>query len=282
MGLLTKAAARFVAGETIEEAVAAIKKLNEKGIAVTFDHLGEDVDTKEKAIEGAAEYVRIIEAIDKNKLNSNVSIKLTQMGLGLGADFCVENVTTILEAAKKYGNFVRIDMEGSDVTQVTLDVFYKLYAKYPQNVGIVIQAYLYRSEKDIEELIKNKATMRLCKGAYKEPKEVAYQKEEVIANYMKLAKKILKSGQYHGIATHDFGIIEEVKKFVKEEKIPNSQFEFQMLYGIEREAQEKLVKEGYNMRVYVPYGTEWMPYTIRRMKERKENVWFVVKHFFGG
>jgi len=256
MGLLTKAAARFVAGETIEEAVAAIKKLNEKGIAVTFDHLGEDVDTKEKAVEGAAEYVRIIEAIDKNKLNSNVSIKLTQMGLGLGADFCAENVTTILETAKKYGNFVRIDMEGSDVTQVTLDVFYKLYEKYPQNVGIVIQAYLYRSEKDVDELIKRKATMRLCKGAYKEPKEVAYQKREVIANYLKLAKKILKSGQYHGIATHDFGIIEEIKKFVKEEKIPNSQFEFQMLYGIEREAQESLVKEGYNMRVYVPYGTE--------------------------
>ncbi len=283
MGILTKAAARFVAGETIEDAVRVVKELNAKGITVTLDHLGEDVKDERQATESADEYLRILDEIERHNLNSNVSIKLSQMGLLLSESFCEKNVRRIVQRAADMNNFVRIDMEGSDLTQKTLDLFYTLHSEFGDAVGIVIQAYLYRSEKDIQDLIERKAKVRLCKGAYKEPKDIAFpSKEEVNKNYVKLAKMLLKSDAYHGIATHDEKIIEELKRFCADEGIEKDHFEFQMLYGIARKLQLKLVEEGYNMRVYVPYGTDWLPYYRRRLMERKENVMFVLKHFLKG
>ncbi len=282
MSLLIIFARRFVAGEELNEAIPAIKNLNEKGIMVTFDHLGENVTSEEMARAAADSYLEILDVIDKEKLNSNVSIKLTQMGLDLGDDFCFTNVSRIVEKAKKLNNFVRIDMEGSQYTQRTLDITYRLFEKY-KNVGVVIQAMLIRSENDIRELNKRGIRVRLCKGAYKEPESVAFQKkEQVNENYVKLMKMLLMEGNYPGIATHDEKIIEECKRFVSENKIDHSRFEFQMLYGIRRDLQVSLVKEGFNMRVYVPYGKQWFPYFYRRLRERKENVFFVLKNFFKG
>ncbi len=282
MSFLIIFARRFVAGEELIEAVPAIKTLNEKGIMVTFDHLGENVSSEEMAKAAADSYLEILDVIQKEKLNSNVSLKLTQMGLDLGDDFCLQNVERIVSKAKENNNFVRIDMEGSAYTQRTLDITYKLFEKYG-NVGVVIQAMLLRSEDDIKELNRRGIRVRLCKGAYKEPESVAFQKkEQVNENYIKLMKMLLLEGNYPGIATHDEKIIGECKRFSQENKIENSRFEFQMLYGIRRDLQVSLVKEGYNMRVYVPYGKEWFPYFYRRLRERKENVFFVLKNFFKG
>lgn len=282
MSFLLIFARRFVAGEELSEAVPAIKSLNEKGIMVTFDHLGENVTSEEMAKAAADSYLDILDTIQREGLNSNVSLKLTQMGLDLGDDFCLNNVERIVKKAKELNNFVRIDMEGSNYTERTLNITYKLFEKY-NNVGVVIQAMLLRSEEDIKELNKRGIRVRLCKGAYKEPASVAYQKkEQVNENYLKLMKMLLSEGNYPGIATHDEKIIEYCKKFVAENKIDPSKFEFQMLYGIRRDLQVQLVKEGYNMRVYVPYGKEWFPYFYRRLRERKENLFFVMKNFFKG
>jgi proline dehydrogenase len=281
MKLLAFLAKRFVVGETMDKAIIGVKKMNEKKIKCTLDILGEDIHNKSDAESLANEYIKLLEEIKKNKLDSHVSLKLTMMGLAIDKDFCLKNVERIVKKAKELKNFVRVDMEGSNVTQVTLDIFYALYKKYPQNVGIVLQAYLFRAEKDVQDVIKKKARLRLCKGAYKEPKEIVYKKmEDIRANFLKLTKMLLDKGNYPAIATHDKMLIDQVLDYVKEKKIKKDKYEFQMLYGIQRALQEKLALDGYNMRVYVPYGTAWLKYTYRRLREKKENVFFVMKHFF--
>ncbi len=282
MSFLFIFAKRFVAGEELDAADPVIRALNEKGIMATFDHLGENVSSEQMATEAATSYLDILDTIEKEKLNSNVSLKLTQMGMDMGDEFCLTNVERIVKKAKEKNNFVRIDMEGSAYTQRTLDITYKLFEKYG-NVGVVIQAMLIRSEDDVRELIRRGIRVRLCKGAYKEPESIAFKKkEQVNENYVKLMKMLLKEGNYPGIATHDEKIIDECKKFASENNIDRSKFEFQMLYGIRRDLQVELVKEGYNMRVYVPYGKEWFPYFYRRLRERKENVFFVLRNYFKG
>ena len=281
MKLLTFLAKRFVAGETMDKAIIAVKKLNDKKIKCTLDILGEDVTNKSEAESLANDYIALLEEIKKNKLDSHVSLKLTMMGLKVDKDFCLKNTERIVKKAKELKNFVRVDMEGSDVTQVTLDIFYALYKKYPENVGIVLQAYLFRAEKDTQDVIKKKARLRLCKGAYKEPAEIVYKKmDDIRVNFLKLSRMLLDKGNYPAIATHDKVLIGQVLDYIKEKKIKKDKYEFQMLYGIQRALQEKLAAEGHNVRIYVPFGTAWLKYTYRRLREKKENVFFVMKHFF--
>ena len=273
---------RFVAGEEMDEAVAAIKQLNAKNISATFDHLGESISKESETRDEVREYQQLIQAITDHSLNSNVSVKLTQLGLDIANELCYENTRAIVEAAARQNNFVRIDMEDSPKTDATFDIFRRLRAEF-DNVGIVVQAYLYRTEKDIEELLKLGARIRLCKGAYKEPEAVAFpDKADVDKNYIKLMQMLLPSGIYHGIATHDPNMIEAAKKFARENNIGADKFEFQMLYGIRRDLQESLVKEGWRMRVYVPYGKFWYPYFMRRLAERPANVWFILKNMMKG
>ncbi len=281
MKLLTFFARRFVAGETMDKAIKAVKKLNERNITATLDILGEDVHKKEDAERFAEYYINLLDAIEESGVDSNVSLKLTMTGLRIDEKFCFENTEKIIKHAKKLNNFVRVDMEGSDVTDVTLDVFRKLYKKYPKNVGIVLQAMLHRCEDDVKEMNKLKARVRICKGAYKEPTDIAWKKmDDIRDNFMKMTKLLIEKGNYPGIATHDDKMIQATLDYVKENKIKNDKYEFQLLYGINRAAQEKLAEEGYNVRIYVPYGTHWFPYFYRRLRERKENVFFIVKHFF--
>jgi proline dehydrogenase len=273
-------AKRFVAGEQFEVAIPAIQRLNDKAIHVTVNMLGEHVQDKAAAELAMHEYLAVLDHIKRARLDSNVSIKPTQIGLDVGDNFCYQTIAPVVAKAAEYGNFIRLDMEGSPYTQRTLDLFYRLYEDY-QNVGVVIQAYLYRSEQDIEALNRVKARVRLCKGAYKESPSIAYQKMDGIRPaYLKLAQRLIADGNYPGIATHDDILINAVKQFVAEHKIDRDRFEFQMLYGIRAEEQEKLAQQGYNIRVYVPYGPEWLPYFYRRLRERKENVWFVLKNLF--
>jgi proline dehydrogenase len=228
------------------------------------------------------EYLRVLDRIENTGADSNISVKLTQLGLDIDKDYCLQNARRIVEAAKRYGNFVRIDMEDSSKTDATLDIFKRLYGEYG-NVGIVLQAYLYRTEKDVDDALAMGARVRLCKGAYREPAEVAFpEKGEVDANYVRLMKKLLKSGVYHGIATHDEKMIAATREFAAGEGVSKDAFEFQMLYGIRRDLQLKLAREGYRMRIYVPYGEHWYPYFMRRLAERPANVWFVLKNLMKG
>ena len=269
---------RFVAGEDLQDAVEAIRQLNRKKISASFDHLGESITSEAETLNEVNEYVRVLDSIEENKLNSNVSVKLTQLGLDIGLDVCYANTRRIVEAARRYNNFVRIDMEDSTKTDGTLDVFRRLRSEF-DNVGIVVQAYLYRTEKDVEDLLKLGARIRLCKGAYKEPASVAFpDKRDVDANYVKLTRVLLSSGIYHGIATHDENMVTAAREFAREKSISSDSFEFQMLYGIRRDLQEQLVQQGYRMRVYVPYGRYWYPYFMRRLAERPANVWFVLRN----
>jgi proline dehydrogenase len=273
---------RFVAGEDLADAVEAIRQLNRQGISASFDHLGESITSEAETRQEVDEYIRVIESINSNKLDSNVSVKLTQLGLDVSQDLCYANTRAIVEAARGYDNFVRIDMEDSTKTDATLQVFKRLRSEL-DNVGIVVQAYLYRTERDVAELLKIGARIRLCKGAYKEPPEVAFPKKaDVDANYVKLMKMLLPSGIYHGIATHDEKMIEATMQFAKDQGIGPDKFEFQMLYGIRRDLQKKLVHEGYRMRVYVPYGRYWYPYFMRRLAERPANLWFVLRNMIRG
>ena len=273
---------RFVAGEELTDAVDAIRRLNEKKISASFDHLGESITSQAETREEVDEYVRVLDGINDSGLDSNVSVKLTQLGLDVSQDLSYANTRTIVEAALRYNNFVRIDMEDSSKTEATLQVFKRLRAE-SENVGIVIQAYLFRSEKDIQDLLKLGARIRLCKGAYKEPPSVAFpNKADVDANFIKLMKLLLSSSVYHGIATHDENMIAATTQFAKERNIAPDKFEFQMLYGVRRDLQDKLVGEGYRMRVYVPYGGFWYPYFMRRLAERPANVWFVLKNMMRG
>lgn len=273
---------RFVAGEEIPQAVEAIKQLNSKQISATFDHLGESISSEAETLEEVIEYQKLIDSIVSNSLDSNVSVKLTQLGLDIDNELCYRNTRAIVEAAHRAQNFVRIDMEDSPKTDATFDIFKRLRSEF-ENVGIVVQAYLYRTEKDIEDLLKLNARIRLCKGAYKEPESVAFpDKADVDRNYIKLMKMLLPSGIYHGIATHDPNMIEATKIFAKETGISADKFEFQMLYGVRRDLQEGLVKEGWRVRVYVPYGKFWYPYFMRRLAERPANIWFVMKNMMKG
>jgi proline dehydrogenase len=280
MKLLTRMASSFVAGETVEYAVKAVRKLNEKGIMTTLDVLGEGVKDKETAAKAVQAYLDLLDAIPRAEINSNVSVKLTQMGLDIDTEYCYENMVRIIGKAGDLKNFVRIDMEGSPHTQRTLDLFYRLRQKF-ENVGIVIQAYLYRSEKDIQDINRVKGKVRICKGAYKEPKEIAIKKmKDIRQNFLRLADMLFQEGVYPAIATHDDKLIKATKAYVAEHNISPDAFEFQFLYGIRNKTQQKLAEEGYRVRTYVPFGTHWLPYFLRRLRERKENIFFVVKNLF--
>jgi proline dehydrogenase len=266
-----------VAGETLETALSAVARLNARGITASLDLLGESVHNEAEARASGAEYVNMLDRIYERRANANVSVKLTAMGLDVSEDLCVSIMQKILQRAREYQTFVRIDMEGSAYTQRTLDLFeQRLYPAFRENVGIVLQSYLYRTFADVERATEIKARVRLCKGAYKEPETVAYPaKRDVDSNYVRCMHKLMENGNYPGIATHDEAIIGEAKRFAKAKGIANDRFEFQMLYGVRRDLQDRLVREGYRMRVYVPFGTQWYPYLMRRLAERPANVAFI-------
>jgi proline dehydrogenase len=270
-------AARFVPGETLDDALDVVKQLNARGITASLDLLGESVRNENEARESARLYIRMLDRIKESKLDANVSVKLTAMGLDVGEELCIANMQNILDRAREHETFVRIDMEGSDYTQKTLDIFYhRLFPSYRGNVGIVLQSYLYRAFQDAQEANVAGARVRLCKGAYKEPESVAYaEKKNVDDSYLRCMGELLLSGHYPGIATHDERMVRETKRFARENNIARDRFEFQMLYGVRRDLQEKLVREGYRMRVYVPFGTQWYPYLMRRLAERPANVAFI-------
>jgi proline dehydrogenase len=276
-----KMSRRFVAGTTVEELLAATQEVNRRGMSVSVDNLGENVTNAEEAKQSAQLYHQLLDLITERKLDANVSLKLTHMGLDVDEKLCREIVSGLAEHAARVNSFVRVDMEGSPYTQKTLDFVHELHERHPGKVGAVIQAYLIRSEKDVQDLLAKRIRIRLCKGAYKEPASIAFQKKrDVDANYVKLTKMLLKSGVYHGIATHDENIIRETETFAKAEKISPDAFEFQMLNGIRRDLQEQLVKDGWRMRVYIPFGTEWYPYFMRRLAERPANALFIAKNLF--
>jgi len=276
---------RFVAGTQVEDALRATQAINQMGASVSVDNLGENVTNAEEARQSAALYHRMLDQIAELQLNANVSLKLTHMGLDVDENLAYEFVTSLVAkaAAMTPRNFVRVDMEGSPYTQRTLDFVHELHRK-PENkgcVGAVIQSYMRRAESDIEKLLAEGIRIRLCKGAYKEPAEIAFQpKSEVDANYVKLMKILMKSGVYNGLATHDERIIEEAKAYATREGVPRDAFEFQMLHGIRRDLQQQLVKDGWGMRVYIPFGTEWYPYLMRRLGERPANALFIAKNLF--
>lgn len=274
---------RFVAGKDIRDALEVAKAVNDQGMAVTMDSLGESVTSEAEAYEAAEIYHQLLEQIAALKLNGNISVKLTQMGLEQSPELAESIAESLTKHAKSTGNFVRIDMEDSTLTQVTLNIVRRLNARPDLRgaIGVVIQAYLYRSQADIEQLIADGIRVRLCKGAYKEPAEVAFpRKADVDSNFVRLSKMLLDSPIYHGVASHDEAMIEAAKDFAVKHEIGPSRFEFQMLYGVRRDLQRKLVKEGYNVRVYIPFGQEWYPYFMRRLAERPANVLFLAKNFF--
>lgn len=278
MGLFTFLAKRFIAGETREQAIAAVRNLNGMGMRTSLDILGENVTSSEMARDLADLYIELLDLICKEKVTANVSLKLTQMGLDVSDNFCFENVSRIIEAARTRSNFVRVDMEGSQYTERTLRLVYRWAEKY-DNIGTVIQASLYRSSDDIAELNRRNIRVRLCKGAYKEPATAAFQKkDDVNSNYIKLMKMLLDSGIFHSMATHDDAMIAAAKDYAAQKGIAKDKYEFQMLYGINRSGQIELVKQGYGMLIYVPFGAHWFPYYYRRLRERKENILFIAKH----
>jgi proline dehydrogenase len=278
----SKLSSRFVAGMEIDDALRVAEAVNRQGIFVTLDSLGESVTTEAEAHASAAVYHRLLDTIGERKLKANISVKLTQMGLLLDPTLAQTIAAGLAEHAKSIGHFVRIDMEDSALTQVTLDIVRRLHARPDLRgaIGIVIQAYLYRSKSDVEQLVADGVRVRLCKGAYNEPAEVAYpRKADVDANFIRLSCMLLKSPIYHGLATHDEAMISAAKSFAAQHAIPPRSFEFQMLFGVRRDLQRKLVSEGYNVRVYIPFGREWYPYFMRRLAERPANVLFIAKNF---
>lgn len=270
-------ARRFVAGERREEAVKAVHVLNKESLLASLDVLGEEVSDKKEAESAAQEYLLLLDDIFRSGAQSNVSVKLTQLGLDLGEEYCLSLMQKILTKAQERKNFVRIDMEGSAYTKRTLNIFRTLYKEF-SNVGIVIQSYLHRSERDAQELALIQAPVRVCKGAYKEPASIAYKSmNDIRKNFKNLVEILLKNKSQVAIATHDEELIQWALKWTQEEKIPKEQFEFQLLYGLRRKRARELASMGYNVRTYVPYGTHWLPYFSRRLRERKENVFFVLK-----
>ena len=277
-------AKRFVAGETIGSAIAAVRELNAAGATATLDFLGEDVLEREAATKTRDEYVRMLDAIAAAGVQSNVSVKLTAMGLLVSEDFALENLTAILNYAQSHNPadpFVRIDMEGSNVTDATLRVFERAYSTH-KNVGPVLQAYLKRTPRDVQSAIALGARVRLCKGAYNEPAEIAYKDmPDIRRQYLECAAELLTRGNYPGIATHDPSLIQAVRQYAVDHRITSDKFEFQMLYGVRPTLQHQLVADGYRLRIYVPFGTHWAGYFYRRVAERKENVWFALSSIFG-
>ena len=274
---------RFVAGTQVADVVRAAYAVNQMGLGVSIDNLGENVTNSEEARTSGQLYHELLDEIGARKLNANISLKLTHMGLDVDEKLAREQVSGLVAKAASMTphNFVRVDMEGSPYTQRTLDFVQELHRE-PGNqgcVGAVIQSYMHRAENDVENLLAAGIRIRLCKGAYKEPPEIAFQeKSEVDANYVKLMKTLMKSGIYHGLATHDESIINQAKAFATRENIPRDAFEFQMLYGIRRDLQQRLARDGWHIRVYIPFGTEWYPYFMRRLAERPANVFFIARH----
>ncbi len=269
---------RFVAGEELDEAIEVTRVLNRQRLQVALDHLGENVSEAEQARAAVQDYIAAIERIKQTGVDANISIKLTALGLDISQELCEQNVRSILEYARQYAIFVCIDMEGSDYTEQTVDIALRLHKQF-EYVGTVIQSYLYRSKKDIEQLIAQGVRVRLVKGAYKEPKEIAFQqKSEADRNYVRLTMMLLSRGNFPAIATHDEAIINAACKYARDNGISKSAFEFQMLYGIRRDLQEKLVSQGYKVRIYVPYGSQWYPYLMRRLAERPANLIFVLSN----
>ncbi len=278
-GTTRRMARRFVAGETLDEAIAAARACNEAGMLASLDYLGENVTTTTDAQRSRDAYLEIFERIAQERLHANVSCKPTQLGLQLNLDFCRGLVFSIVEVAARGDNFLRIDMEGSAHTQRTIDLTKQVRARSPA-VGTVIQSYLYRSETDVADLLAYGCRIRLCKGAYKESEEVAFpRKADVDANYIRLMRLLLSSGFYHGIATHDPHMIAATIRFAAAQQISKDDFEFQMLYGVRTDLQRQLVKDGYRVRVYIPFGRDWFPYFMRRLAERPANVGFLVRNF---
>lgn len=283
--LTKRAARRFIAGETLEEAIAATKELNAQGLSVSLDLLGESVFDEKQALSAVEDYMEVLDAIYHNQLDANISVKLTQVGLDISEDFCIDNMRRLLAKASEIGTSVNIDMEGSDYTESTICVYQKLRKDF-KNVGTVLQSYLYRTEEDMQTLAREGATVRLCKGAYKEPPSIAFpDKVDVDANFMKcvqlfMDKKYRERGAYLKVATHDPAMIDATLDYVKSNDVRPDEFEFQMLYGIRTQTQLDLKNEGYQMRVYVPYGVAWYPYFMRRLAERPANLWFILKNLF--
>lgn len=276
--LARKFASRFVAGETIEEAVKAAGELARRQITASLDFLGESVTVESEAIAARDQYLQMLDRLAAADQEVNVSVKLTQMGIDIAEELCYANMARILDKARELSGFVRLDMESSDYTQKTLDFFtQRLFGPYGKHCGVVIQSALRRSEGDIEHLIEMKARVRLCKGAYLEPPTVAFpDKKDVDKNYRLLMERLLLEGNYPGIATHDAALIEHAKRFTRSQHIPSERFEFQMLYGVRRDLQAQLRQAGYNMRVYIPFGTQWYPYLMRRLAERPANIAFIL------
>jgi proline dehydrogenase len=296
MSVAWRVASRFVAGEKLEDAIRAIKVLNTKGINATLDHLGEHTSSADEARSATRDILEACDAIQNSGVRANVSLKLTQIGLSVDPNLCTNNLAEIVGRAASYNNFVRVDMEDSPVTQITLDIMREMRQRGFRNVGIVIQSYLYRSEEDIRTLVDDWYSVRLCKGAYQEPASVAFpKKKDVDANYDKLGAMLMDGTLVKGcpslsedgrippvpcLATHDTRRIEFAKDYAKKLNLPKQSLEFQMLHGIRRDLQEQLASEGYPVRIYVPYGTEWYPYFMRRLAERPANVWFILSNLF--
>jgi proline dehydrogenase len=279
-GTTRRMARRFVAGETLDEAIAAARACNDAGMMVSLDHLGENVSTISDAQRSRDAYLEVFERVAQEKLHANVSCKLTQLGLDINTEFCQGLVLSIAERAASFDNFLRIDMEGSAYTQRTLEIVKRVRARNP-SVGTVIQSYLYRSETDVADLLAYGCRIRLCKGAYKEPEDVSYpRKVDVDANYIRLMQTLLSSGFYHGIATHDPRMIASTIRYAAAQQISKDDFEFQMLYGIRTDLQRQLVRDGYRVRIYIPFGSDWFPYFMRRLAERPANVGFIIRNFF--
>jgi proline dehydrogenase len=269
---------RFVPGETLDQAIAAARECNNLGMFASLDYLGENVSTQEDAQRARDAYLEIFDRIANERLYANVSCKLTQLGLDLGVEFCESLVVPIVQRAASYDNFLRVDMEGSVYTQRTVELVKRVRAQNPA-IGTVIQSYLYRSEADITDLLAYGCRIRLCKGAYKEPTEVAFpKKKDVDANFVRLMQMLLTSGFYHGIATHDPAMIAATIRFAAAKQISKDDFEFQMLYGVRTDLQRRLVKDGYRLRIYIPYGRDWFPYFMRRLAERPANVAFFARN----
>ena len=276
--LARKFASRFVAGETVTEAVKAARELGAQGISSSLDLLGESVNVEAEAVAARDQYLAMLDSMAREGVEVNVSVKLTQMGLDISEDLCYVNMSRILDRARELRGFVRLDMEGSAYTQRTLDFFkHRLFGTYGPHCGVVIQSALRRSERDIDDLIAMKARVRLCKGAYLEPPAVAFpDKADVDKHYVLLMERLLLHGNYPGIATHDETIITHARQFVRRQNIGAERFEFQMLYGVRRDLQSRLRQTGYNVRVYIPFGTQWYPYLMRRLAERPANIAFIL------
>ncbi len=273
-------AKKYIAGTRLDDAVRVVKELNAKGIVATMDVLGESISTKKEAEEAKKECLDVLDAINKHKLNANISVKPTQLGLVIDPNFFYNQICEILEKAKEYNNFVRIDMEDSSVTTSTIEMFNKVREKY-SNVGIVVQAYLFRTFDDVVKLNKTGTNYRLCKGIYVEPAEIAYKgKQEVRDNYLKILDRMFEDGNYVGIATHDDILLKDIYTRIKSKNIDKTKFEFQMLYGVTEHLRDKINKDGYKIRIYVPFGEHWYAYSIRRLQENPNMAWYITKSIF--